>query len=494
MGNNTCKCHHGWSGAHCEIPPSSPPNPNVGNLECGNWGVFGELVLGASGFAPTCECHHGMMGARCERECNSDTDCGTGTCDEFGRCICAKSCLTKSDCGWGECASGKCTNGWTGVQCGRPLTNECAESSDCGQGGECVKGTCVCDKDHTGLRCETELVLTGEPCTYTEDCRDAVLNDICVSQVCRDSGRACTRNADCRVTCREGTCTYPSAPPEMSEQELSDLISSLVDQLLTADVMAQLVADAMIEEVLEKIPAAASKTMGQLKRGGAALKKSVARAVARRSSTTAASGVAPVATRGMVSSAAQNISNYAARKGITAHALKMGTKLAKGVNVLWAAIQVVGMVLDVDDAAGFNAQVPQGGVDMYMEKMLQSVNNDPTLREAGVHFPREYLPQDTLEWRLKLSGDVAEDEQNRLMLDYIDHLDVNSNGKTIIRKWTPPTKEVVRRNQTLWSLAGKNTEAYSGLSKWWWLILLLTLVVLITVSVGIGLSSQKRRS
>ena len=127
--NNTCSCHQGWTGTHCEIPPVTPPNPNIGDFECGNWGVYGTLVMGPAGYAPTCECVGGMSGDRCERECSVDTDCGTGTCDEFGRCTCFQSCFSDTNCEWGTCEAGRCTSGWTDVRCRRALSNECVRQT-----------------------------------------------------------------------------------------------------------------------------------------------------------------------------------------------------------------------------------------------------------------------------------------------------------------------------------------------------------------------------
>jgi hypothetical protein len=224
------------------------------------------------------------------------------------------------------------------------------------------------------------------------------------------------------------------------------------------------------------------------------MRKIIKRALAKRSATVAVEGMAPVVTRSAMRNAVQNISAYAARKGITAGMLKASNLLnSKPVGALFFAIQVVGMVLDVDDAAGFNMQMSGGAVDAYMQKILRVVNEDPNLREAGVQFPREYLPDQTLEWRAKLQGDVADETRHNLILDYIAKLDVNANGATIRPTWQPlATDEPPSRNPVLWAVSGRNSGSYSFLRKWWWLILVLGLLIVVTIGLGVGLSARKR--
>jgi hypothetical protein len=483
--NNVCVCTAGWSGVHCEVPPLTPPNPNIGDFECGNWGVYGTLTLNPAGYAPTCTCASGMTGTRCERECDADADCGSGSCDEFGRCSCAQSCLSDANCALGVCESGKCTNGWAGIQCTRALSNECT-SDECGPGGQCVNAVCVCDQQHTGLRCETPLAATGEPCTRSGDCADAVRNDVCVDNTCQHFGTDCRADRHCRVVCRDGICTLPTVPPDMSEMNLDQQINAMLDELATPTGVGMMLA----EEALESAPA---MTLA-LYSGNKIMRKIIKRALAKRSATVAVEGMAPVVTRSAMRNAVQNISAYAARKGITAGMLKASNLLnSKPVGALFFAIQVVGMVLDVDDAAGFNMQMSGGAVDAYMQKILKVVNEDPNLREAGVQFPRQYLPDQTLEWRAKLQGDVADETRHNLILDYIAKLDVNANGATIRPTWQPlATDEPPSRNPVLWAVSGRNSGSYSFLRKWWWLILVLGLLIVVTIGLGVGLSARKR--
>ena len=502
--NNTCTCFHGWSGSSCETPPQSAPNPNVGDMECGNWGVFGSLVLNSPGYAATCDCTQtNMTGDRCEVECEANEDCGvSGVCDTaVGRCQCTQDCFIDSQCDLGTCEGGKCTNGWTDVKCTRALSDECNTDSDCGHEeghGSCVNSQCQCNLGFIGKRCEQELAGTGEACTYSSDCRDALVNDVCVDNVCEQLGNECNNHSDCRVICRDNLCTFPLIPPEITEQELSDMIGAMVEEMLTAEGIAQFLAEEGIEEAIGKMQPALLFAFKKVKAFDKLFTHVVKRGIARRSATVSFAGAAPVVTRGVVTTAIKNLSNQAVRAGVKAAAKKLTAGLASTpFAVLFFTLQAVGMVLDIDDSAGFNAQVPQDGVNMYMKKMLSTINEFPDLVDAGVQFPREYLPEDTIEYRSMLYGDVSNDRRTDLMLDYVDHLDVNSNGNTIIREWTRPASTLSApepKNSILWSLAGKNQKVYTALTKWWWLILVLVVVIAVTLGLGLGLTARKRRN
>lgn len=169
-------------------------------------------------------------------------------------------------------------------------------------------------------------------------------------------------------------------------------------------------------------------------------------------------------------------------------------------------LQVVGMVLDIDDSAGFSAQIPQAGVDSIMKKILVYINEAIELREAGVQFPREYLPEYTFEYQKQFAGDVAEARRTELVEEYINRLDVNSDGRAILRDYSDPDtaaavevevkkeEKVAARNATLWALSGKSPRAYKNLSKWWWLVLVCLCVLIITIGLGVGLTVRSNKN
>jgi hypothetical protein len=275
----------------------------------------------------------------------------------------------------------------------------------------------------------------------------------------------------------------------------------MIEEMFTPEGIAQMFAEEQIENVVAAVPKSLAFAYAQLKLRDKLLTQVVKKAIAKRSATVAVQGMAPAVSRGMIATAVKNLSNHATRQAVKAGVVKMGKVLSNWkTGVLFFALQAVGQVLDVDDAAGFSAQLPQDGVDLYMKKMLKAINEIDELKGAGVQFPREYLPQNTITYRAKLYGEVAEDRKTDLMLDYIDRLDVNSNGKTIIRDWTPSAvpreegEEPEPSKSVLWNLSGKDEKAYATLSKWWWVILISFIVVVLSLGLGIGLSARKRRN
>ncbi len=524
--NNTCVCKNGWSGVSCHIPPVGAPRAARGDAGCGNWSVYGTLTLSNPGYAPTCDCSDtgGMTGAHCEVECVADADCWPGVCDtDVGRCVCegliaagnkssdgssGTACYTDDHCPAGECIENMCITGWAGVGCKYAATDSCRSDLDCGlnrgrgEGGTCNRtcegddcvGVCACADGFTGLRCERELAGAGAPCVTSAEC--AGVTDVCVDLACALTGDACEEDFDCAQLCRDGVCATPADDDEeVSDAELGDIIMGMLDQLLTVEGIAQMaVEEYIIEGGIEWVgKRLATRT------GGRRLVAKAARRAALRSARVAAQGaVTKAATTGAATIAVKQASLGITRAAVSKAMTKIATMGYSVAGWLLFALQMVGMVLDVDDAAGFNTQVPQGGVDMVMKKFLDTVNAMPELRDAGVQFPREYLPEYTTAWRADMQGDAVADKRLDLTLDYLDRLVINSNGKRIVSDWGVPATGVAvvtsPRNSALWAVAGKDAQVYAALSKWWWLILVLLGVVALTIGLGVGLTARKGRS
>ena len=512
--NNACTCQEGWNGVHCEIAPVSPPSEVIGESECGNWGVYGQLTLGAPGLPPTCDCTGtDMLGSRCERECDEDADCGTGTCGAFGRCNCAVSCFADADCALGTCdlSTTTCTGGWGDVRCRRALGNECEADSDCSGAGVCdpEEGTCVCDAGYTGLRCEFQLAGLGEACTYNTDCTGPPGGvHVCDTDgTCLYSGAECTSNDDCRVICRESECTYAGvSPEELSDQALDEMLSDMLNEFLTPLGLATFMAEEKLEEYSSRLAAllVGKKVQKTLRLTARTIYKRTRALYRRRLSSKV--GMLGVQSQGYktVGTTMRNTANFIRRNGIHT-ATKTASRVANKVfGSLMVAIQILGVVLDIMDTSGFNSQMSQDTIDTVLKAIMKNINEQPALVEAAVRYPMEYTPEDTIEWRRHLSGDVMDDRREELMLQYVNSLDVNSNGATIIREWVSPQEvaaavieeEKLKHKQggVLWALAGQDEPVYNALKQWWWLILVLGVVVTVCIGLGIGLSARKNKT
>ena len=523
--NGACMCETHWSGSNCQIAPglTIPPPSSTGDVGCGNWDVYGVWTLGRPGYSPTCDCGTtGMTGTRCETECVTNSDCGvpgeayaaclaSGSetcgppiCSAVGRCECSRSCLSNFDCGADQCVDGVCTNGWTDVQCSRALDDTCGTDSDCGEGGSCVNGACSCEYGYSGLKCEFKLGGTGESCSFDAECMGA--GDVCVTRefemdrpcfsrgceteftglTCGITGETCENDLDCSTACRDGACTLASAPP--GDPTVLDTIDMLVDQIFTAEGLLQLGA----EEAVEEAPFRLAKGLSTLHK--AAMKRYAQRAVQRAASKQGGAGLANLVVKNTAKNTVKQVSttfvNQAMKKSLT----KIATTASSVFGWLYLFVQILGAVLDVDDAAGFNSQIPSDSVTLFMRKMVVMVNEIPELVDAGVHFPREYLPSESIEFNVQAGGEPMDDIRVQLAEEYLSKLVVNSNGDRIVRNWVSEEVEVAAptRDSVLWPVSGKNTKVYDALSKWWWLIVVLTVVTVVTIGLGIGLSARRR--
>lgn len=516
--NTTCQCENGWSGSACHVPPQTI-NVYDGDSGCGNWGVAGTLTLNRSGLSPMCDCSRtsGMFGSHCERECETDSDCGHGVgCDtSVGRCFCTRSCTSDSVCeqtGMGVCSLGWCTEGWTDVGCATALGSGCVSNSDCGPGGTCIDRTCVCAEGWSGLRCERahEIECVDDSGCASQDKCVPVTNPVmracypnCPASysnwVCQSTGYTCVSDADCAQVCVNNQCTASSMPERVSVSDptLLNKIDAMVRGIVSQEGLLQLVVEEKLEDILslmkDKGVVGTSKIVSKLKHVST-------RYAARSSQRGATANVLRRAAAKTTSQLATSAKHAVVRRAVQSTVSKYLAKGASIANLIYFVLEIASLVLDLDDSAGYNAQLTQDNVDAFVSGTLQYLNSLPELRDANVGFPRVYLPSDTLEWTAVTQNEVVSDRAFELADDYLHRLTVNSNGERIT--WYTPATSTVQLasapDPTLWYLSGNNDVVYSRLQSQWWLLVIVgvfvlaLLVVIIVVSINVRKHRQNQ--
>ena len=282
-----------------------------------------------------------------------------------------------------------------------------------------------------------------------------------------------------------------SDAPELSEEGLLKKIEDVGRGLLSPESIAEMAIEEALEYAVRISPSLIRKMI---------------LASAKRSATVVPMGMqvkqtAMASVRKAMVASYKKIAKTAigkAMKNLAAGAIGLGPLAS-----LFFAIQVIGLVLDINDSAGFSAQIPQEGVDMYMMKMIEFVNDMPQLKDIGIRFPREYLPHDTLEWAVATTNEVVEDTRTALMKDYIDRLAINSNGDRIVTTWKDPERTLAQledlpekrpnSSSVAMVLANNNVQVATRLSKWWWILVLLGALLILTLTLGLVFSRKRRR-
>lgn len=488
--NNVCVCRDFWIGDNCHIPPPLPPTDT-----CGNWGVqLSVPQRGHPGYAKTCDCGESRMsGKHCEIECTNDLDCNNGTCDtSVSRCVCNPD--------WGD------------VQCRRALTSSCNDNSDCFS-GTCVANKCTCPDTRAGLKCEFELQGSAESCVKHTDC--AGYTDTCIpvvdpndrpcartgcttdfmGQMCASSGEACMSDSDCFKECIGGLCLKDaqnvrekysflcdSLVPTFSNIEKTTLdtaaqieinklnetpissagdalcnsaIATIIDQLLSPNGIKQLLLEEAVEEVLHYT--------------AKLVYKSAVYAASRITASSTGKILAKIATK----TVSKSVQRALIGKAIS-RVMKLGST---GIGALYSMFEIVGLVLDVYDKDGYNMQIPQNMLDQYMRAIVSAMNEQ--IAAAGGHFPREFLPSDTLAVRAYFLGDPVQDRLTELSNAYLSRLVYNSNGERIsdaVASVTTVLTPVVKRPPVQW---------------WVWVIAGLAAVIAVVLIIVISIGKKK---
>ncbi|CAH1777875.1 unnamed protein product, partial [Owenia fusiformis] len=164
--NGTCCCYDKYTGSRCEIPITT-----CTSQPCLNGGTCQVIEGGYTCFCPedytgqNCEtyirnCPPNYYGPRCEVYCLAADDCDRGhyTCDPNSG---AKICRN----GWDR-PEWNCT-----LRTVPPVVDQECPPEPCVY-GQCHNGTCCCDANHTGQRCEIPITsCTSQPCLNGATCQ-----------------------------------------------------------------------------------------------------------------------------------------------------------------------------------------------------------------------------------------------------------------------------------------------------------------------------------
>lgn len=180
----------------------------------------------------------------CSITCASDTDCGSGSRCESGKCTgplpAGQPCMTGNQCASGQCADGVCCGTACGGLCescnqpnnagicmpipaGQDPTNECAPdpAMPCGKDGMCDgRGACrlqVAGTVCAAATCQANMATASRTCDGNGVCQPATATS-CNGYACAGTtcATACTTSADCAGAnvCIGGTCRAPKAAGE----------------------------------------------------------------------------------------------------------------------------------------------------------------------------------------------------------------------------------------------------------------------------------------
>lgn len=180
----------------CGECPDLTPACNPDTLDCQECFGADDLRCRNQGFV----CRQG--GATCI-ECNGDSDCSSGVCDQ-GSCA---PCVADGDCGGEFCVDRQCRECKEDTDCatGVCVSNVCVQCApETGRDTQCTGATSVCnptllicvgclDNDDCGVEASACVMGTCEPCSEDADCAGRAETPVCVDGACRacdaDAGR-----------------------------------------------------------------------------------------------------------------------------------------------------------------------------------------------------------------------------------------------------------------------------------------------------------------
>ena len=439
-----CICDPGWSGDYCNIP--SPDFMCKEDKDCGTWDTFGTCHKNTG----RCTCPLGWpYTPHCQTSCLSNEHCGMhGTCNKL---------LGKCDC----------KDEWSGLQCKTPpVDGKCTQDKDCGwdtSHGSCdhTTGQCFCNEGYYGSLCQNPKLVPGQACNNDQECSK---DDTCVNNV----------------------CIGPEGPGATVEG-IKVIVEGIIDMLTTPEGLESLAifvgAREGIPWMIRKFTEAGIKPF---------IKGATEEAVEVVASSIGQEAVVAGLTEGLIAEAtarqivARGVENVATETA-TLEARTIAKKILSPLGYILTVfdiIQILGIILDVADVAGFNEQLTMNILEIFRTKMYTMINQNDQMLKNHISLPMEYLAEHTPEFRLIMTSKENKDKMQKYMLEYLANLKVNSNGQTIVKNYYSQEQRIKdqRHNKNawtkfMWSLS-PNDRTFDFLDKYG-IILMIFLVIIL---------------
>jgi hypothetical protein len=179
----------------------------------------------------------------------------------------------------------------------------------------------------------------------------------------------------------------------------------------------------------------------------------------------------------------------------------VGKSMFGPVGAFVQVLQLWGMVLDAMDTRGINNQMGQSMLDATRKQYDTAYNSSEDFIKAGIIFPREFSPVNTVAFKAQFIGDDIQKQMYTDIVDYLGRLTTNSDGLRIVPAFTSKAEldriQLKQQYSVYWKMANQNDIVFDQLVKYGWVMWLLVAIigaVIIIVPLAMVLPKKKTGS
>jgi hypothetical protein len=403
--------------------------------------------------------------------CQLDSDCSDhGTCSSLygnqwqgGLCICKdgwshskglgnpcvvppkESCKTDKDCGnygiYGKCQAGFCncalsddtSKTWGLTLGGTNCQTQCKTADDCGFGGSCDQETqiCKCREGWSGLQCHVPP--TNNKCTSIQDCnwQEYVGGGDIYQGECNMKTNQCS----CTGLWDGNRCqTFSDSDSSNSEDELKQWMKTIGQLVLMGAFPKSYMLGSLF---MGDYSTAAGILIYEIP----SILKDISKGMETLIEELVASGISDMIERQIMSMIA---SEFMARMGSSLglesarFLIKVITSVTDEVFDVLDPFLIIGMVLDMLDVGGYNAEMNNEILQIFREQMYKSIASSPGAIKAMITYPFEVYVTQMQTYHQAFANRYKEKFQDYVE-EYLTALKVNSDGLPILYSgYTPP--------------------------------------------------------